>query len=257
MTRSIRSAWVALRRPAVLLSTLVAVAAFAALATVLTLTSAGDASVGGPGPGLQGVTKAALAQADGLVAGLANATTFLGVVAVVVGASAVASDFQHGTLRALLVRQPDRIRLLAGKLVAVIGLLTLAAVVAAVASVATALAVAGPADVDSSAWSVGQAAAATLRTAVAMAGFGLLGGVLGAVLRSSVAAIGIGVAWLLTVELLLDQAWGAADTVLPGQLLSAIADGSVGAGQLAAATLWTLAALALAAVLTQRRDVTA
>lgn len=89
-----------------------------------------------------------------------------------------------------------------------------------------------------------------------MAGFGLFGGVLGALLRSPVAAIGSGVAWLLTVELLLDQAWSAA-AVLPGQLLSAIADASAGAGQNATAAAWALVGLSAAIVLTRRRDVAA
>lgn len=257
MIRAVRSAWVALRRPAVLVSTLVASAAFAVLTTALTFFGAVDDPSEASTVGPEQATTAALAKASGVVAGLGDGTTFLGIVAMVVGASAVAADFQHGTLRTLLVRQPDRLRLLGGKVLAVAGLLVLAGVVAAVASVATALAVAPGAGVETGAWTLGEALAGAGRAAVAMAGFGVLGCGLGLWLRSSVGAIGVGLGWVVAVEQVVGGAWDGADDVLPGRLLALLADGTAGAGQLAALGAWLVVAVVLGAHLARTRDVTA
>lgn len=257
MLRAARSAWVAMRRPTVLGATLVAAAAFALLSTAVTFTSATDepsAQTTGPGPQLS--TTADLALPDGLLAGLANAMTFLGIVAIVVGASALASDYQHGTIRTLLVRQPDRLRLLAGKVLAVVAVLALAGLTATVVAVGAALALAGTADVDTTRWAAGEAGLGALRTTVAVAGYGLLGCALGLAMRSPVAAIGIGVAWVLAIEQIITAAWEDAASALPGQLLTAVAEGSAAAGEVAAAVAWAAVALVVCATLLLRRDVT-
>lgn len=62
-------------------------------------------------------------------------------------------------------------------------------------------------------------------TALAMIGYGLLGAALAVLVRSPVAAIGAGVAWLLPVESILSGAISSADRWLPGQLLGTLAEG--------------------------------
>lgn len=257
MLRSIRSAWVALRRPAVLLGTAAAAAGFALLATVISITTATRTAQDVPDFGPEIATVASLGSADGIVHGLGQASTFLGVLAVGVAAFAFAADHQHGTLRTLLVRSPRRWVLLAGKSVALLGVLVLAALAATFTATVGALAVADGQGVDTSAWALTEVLEAFLRTAVAMAGYGLLGAALAVLLRSSVAAVGVGVAWFLPVEQIVAGAWSGAQDVLPGQLLAGLLDGTAGGGQTAVLAVWLAGAAAVALATFTRRDVLA
>jgi ABC-2 type transport system ATP-binding protein len=94
--------WIKLRRHAVLLGSPGASAAFAVPATALAFGTAERPS--GAAARGDARTTAALARPDGIVAGLENAVQFLGMVAVVLGAWAIASEYGLGALRNLLVR---------------------------------------------------------------------------------------------------------------------------------------------------------
>lgn len=254
MLHAFRSEWVKLGRARFLLGILGAVAAFTVLATVITITTAGQP---GAGPG-DATSPADLAASDGVVAGLGSAVTFLGIIALSVAAYGVASEYQHGTLRTLLVRQPARLKLLGGTTLALGSLLVvMAAALATIVSAATALVVAPGQDVDTGAWSAGAVPAGFGEVAVALLGYGLIGGFVGLLPRSPVAAIGVGVAWVLPVETILGAISSSMDDILPGQLLSAIAGGSAsGADVLVACTYPAIAATA-AALAFARRDVSA
>lgn len=255
MIPAIQSAWVSLRRPSMLLTAFGGATAAALLATTVTITSATEtpsaAAARGPAPS----TFADLAMNDGIVQGLSNGLTFLGIVAVSIGALAFASDFQHGTVRTLLVREPNRLRFLAGKGLAVAGLLAAAAIVASAAGAAAALALAPGAGVDTAAWTAGPVLSAAAQTAAAMVGYAALGAGLGLLLRSTVAAVSLGIGWTLAVEQLLTSAWDGAKDVLPGQLLAALGDGSITAAGGAALLVWLLALSGTAATSFVRRDV--
>jgi ABC-2 type transport system permease protein len=253
------SQWVRLRRRTVLLATLGGSAGFAVLTAIMTFTSAEERPVRS---GQAFPSAAELARPDGVVAALAEATESLGVVALAVGAWAIASEYSQGTLRNLLVRQPRRLTLLAGSVLALLLLVTLAALLACAAAVMAAYAAAPGRDIDTGAWSLVEAAAAAGNTALAMAGFALLGAALGVLLRSPVAAIGVGVAYVLPVEqILLGGAVDGAERWLPGQLLDALADGgteTVGYGHAVGILALYVTATAIAcALLFKRRDVTA
>jgi ABC-2 type transport system permease protein len=111
--------------------------------------SATPTDEGGPSGGL---TLEQLAASDGLAVILATAAAFIGVVALSVFAISIASEYSQGTLRNLLVRQPRRVRLLAGKLLALASFTTIAVLIAGVAAVAVALLVAPTQDISTSAW---------------------------------------------------------------------------------------------------------
>lgn len=253
--RAARSQWVKLSRPAVLLTLLGASGAFAVLATVVTLTTATDDSGAISAPGFKGTSLADLALADGVVAGLARSGQFLGIVALALGAFVAASEYQHGTLRNLLVRQPRRLTLLAGSAVAVSGLLLAAALVATAASSATALIVAPTTDVDTTAWSASELLPGFGRMTLNTIGYSLFGAVLGILLRSPVAAIGIGTAYALPVETILGSITSAMDDVLPGRLLAAVADGTESPANAGALAAWVLLAAGVAAWNFVKRDV--
>lgn len=257
MLRSIRSAWVPLRRPTVLLGTSAAAAGFALLATVVGFVTATATATDVPDFGPQVATIASLGSADGIVYGLGQASTFLGVLAVGIAAFAVAADHQHGTLRTLLVASPNRLGLLGGKVLALLGVLLLAALSATFVAAVAALAVAPGQGVDTTSWTLSAVVEAFGRTALAMGGYALLGATLAVLLRSSVAAVGVGVAWFLPVEQILAGAWNGAEDVLPGQLLAGLIDGTAGSAQAVVLAAWVVAAATIAVVTFTRRDVLA
>jgi len=232
MIRSFLSEWVKLRRRAMVLGGAGTIVGFAILTVVLTLTTA-SATPTDQGPGGEGLTLAQLATTDGLAGILGTAATFIGVVALSVFAMSIASEYSQGTLRNLLVRQPRRVRLLAGKLLALASFTTIAVLVAGVAAVTVALLVAPTQDISTSAWftSAGWTAlgAGLGNLLLATLGWGLLGALLALVLRAPAAAVGVGLAYALPGELLVTAAWADGARWLPGQLLDTLAQGGTAA----------------------------
>lgn len=255
MLASIRSAWVLLRRRSTLLTAFGGSMFAALLATSVTISSATQEPTAASGPGPAPSTIAQLSGADGIVQGLANGLTFLGIVAVSLGALAFAGDFQHGTVRTLLVREPRRVRFLLGKGIALALLLTAAAAAATAVGAATALALAPGQGIDTAAWTAGTVLETMATTAGAMIGFAALGAGLGLLLRSTVAAVSVGIGWTLAIEQLLSAAWDGATDVLPGQLLSELGARSITAAGLAVLLLWLVALSGGAAWSFVRRDV--
>ncbi len=260
MIRAFRSEWLKLLHPATLLGGAGAMVAFAVLTVVLTLRRIGDATAGGPGEGL---TAAQLATSDGFGRLLGNSATFLGIVALAIFAIGVASEYANGTLRNLLVRQPARLRLLAGKLLATASFIVLAVALAFGAALLVAVLQAPGSNVDTAAWFSGAGLWALLAAAGNLAlstlAWGALGATLAVALRSTATAITIGMAYVLVVENLLLVVWPDGARWLPGQLIGVVAHGGTAAvsylSGLALVGLYALAALALAGALFQRWDV--
>lgn len=269
MLSSYRSEWVKLRRTTLFFGTYGAIVAITALATIITFATAGHVFGHGTGQGPNGAGVAIsfrqLAEPNGLTIGLTGAGTVLGVIAFSVAAAQTAGEYSNGTLRNLLVRQPHRLSLLAGKYVAILTFLAGAILLAAVAGSGTAAVMAHLRGIPTGTWT-STAGLRSYETALgdiilAVVGYATLGLALGAVLRSSVAAISIGIAYLIPVEMLISNFARGADAWLPGQLLTAVdQDGTAAVGfepALLKVTLLLLAVAAGAAVVFMRRDVTA
>jgi len=262
--------WIKLRRPALLFGTYGALAAVAALITSVTFiyatATATTAATNGPGGGPPGAgtTTAQLAESSGLLAGLTGSISLLGIVAVCVAASQLAGEYSQGTLRNLVIRRPQRLQLLGGAWAAVVAFMVGAVVVAAAAAAVTALVLAPIEGISTTAWFTASGWSATAsalgESALAIAGYSLLGAVLGLVMRAPVAAVAVGVGWLLALENVLAGVISGSGRWMPGRLLSAIAaGGSTDAGlstALATSGAYLAVALAAAAVLFSRRDVT-
>jgi ABC-2 type transport system permease protein len=262
VTAAIRSEWTKLRRPGMVLGGLSAMVLVAVLGAVLGVASAGSGSSDGPRAG-DALSRAQLHSAAGLARALGQSTMLLGVVALCIGGAALASEYSTGTLRNLLVREPRRLRLFAGISIGVLTFIAAATVAALVVASGAALAVAATKGIDTSAWlgrdGLVDVSRATLNLLASTLGFGLIGITLGVLLRSPVAAIGVGVAYALPVEAILSSTINGIDRYLPGQLLGVLADGGSHSIPYATAAL-TLAlygavAVAGAAVLFWRRDV--
>jgi hypothetical protein len=257
------SEWTKLRRKTLLLSTFLGLAAAASLFVVLIFSNAPAHGSGGGLPSLQ-----QLARPNGLVFGLTRAAFLLGVVAFGTAASQTASEYSLGTLRQLLVRQPRRVTLLIGKMLGVVTFMVLATAFAAVVAFLVANVMAQSRGVSTSAWFTGTGFGDLLNALgnieLAVIGYSVLGLVIGQFLRSAVAAVIVGFAWLIIIEqFIITRIIPSTAPWLPGISLSTIAGGgnkdaniAYGHGLIVAAS-YAVVAIVAASITFHRRDVTA
>lgn len=264
MTRSFRSEWIKLLRPGVLFSVIGPIVGFTVLATFLAFLVTRTESDGeGPGRHLFGDISD-LAEAGGLVAGFLSAAQFIGIIALVVLAWNVASEYGLGTLRVLLSHEPRRIRQLTGKVAAVALLVLIAVAAAFLVSCGLAFVLAPMKDVSTSAWTTSDgllnAGERLANVGLASLGWGAAGIALGVGLRSSAGAIGAGILWAMPGETLIGGAWDGAGEWLPGQVFSAFAQGGTAdVSYLQSGLLllvYSVTFLAIGLLVFARRDVT-
>lgn len=251
-----------LRRRRVTVAVIVSALAFAAIASTTVFLSATDAA--GP-PADRGATVASLGRAGGATDAFVIGASFAGILIFVLFIANVAGEFSLGTFRTLLMRQPRRVGLLAGKMLA---LLTFAAVGLALTEILTvvaSLALAGTRDVSTASWftldGLGAAAGDYATALFGVAAWGSLGMALAIFVRSIPAALGIGIVWSGPFEHLLQDAWTAASQWFPGLLLEALAAGGTPEVSITRAlvlvTAYAAVAAGVAALVFARRDLTA
>jgi ABC-type transport system involved in multi-copper enzyme maturation permease subunit len=264
MLRTTRSELTRMRRRSFLGGWLGITAVFAMLFNTFVFSAAADGTdVPDNAPGGGFPTLAQLVQPDGLIGGLTSGATMFGVVTLSYWAIATAGDYSTGLIRLLVQAEPRRVRLLAGKVLALTVWTAAAATIATALSVGSAPLIARAVGVSTGAW--GADVVATIlggwvNTFLALLVWGVIGLVIAVVARSSAAAIAVGVAYVLVVEALVKTAAEGASDWLPGSTLSALAHG--GNATIAYATAILLGAgyatigLASAAVTFARREVT-
>ena len=224
------SEWIKIRRRAMLLWGLGGGLFFAVLATIFTIERAvRTPSLFQQGRGVR-ISFAELELPDGLVHGVVDVSTLIGIVALCLFAGAFATEFSQGTMRNLLVREPRRVRLLSGKFLALAAFIGIAVLLEIVASCAVALLLAPGRGITTAAWTsstgLNDLLQATLHVFLASVGYGMLGAALGVLLRSPGVAIGAAVAYVIPVEAIIVGAiWSNGDRWLPGRLLSALSQG--------------------------------
>jgi ABC-2 type transport system permease protein len=257
-----RAELVKLLRRRVVTVTAAATALFALGSAAIVVLAAEPA---GSRPSQRGVTVASLSDPGGGTDVFATAASFAGTFLFVVFVGAVAIEFSRGTFRTMLLQQPRRIRLLAGKMAA---LLAFSAAVLAASEALTWVAarlIAPSQGVATGAWvsadAVGQALADYGSVVFWLAGYALLGMTLAVVVRSVPVALAIGIAWAGPFEHLLQDAWDPAQRFFPGLLLEAFVAGGTpevsAAGAFVTVTAYIALAAAVAATVVSRRDVTA
>jgi ABC-2 type transport system permease protein len=227
MLNVIRAELRKLRRPSLFLGTMGAVVFFSGLFSAL-LYLLIDSPQGNADRG-RVVTREVLALASGGVQGFANVGGFLGIIALCVFAAQTAQEYTYGTLRNLLVRQPSRMKILFGKLISMIVFALVMITISAVVSIGISVILAPTVDVSTKMWftSTGIEFIYTtfVNVIISVVGFGIIGMVLGLLLRSPISAISFGVLWLLIVEILLIAVKNSLQLWLPGYQLSTIASG--------------------------------
>lgn len=216
-----------LRRPTLFLGTMGAVFFFSALFSSL-LYLLIDSPQGNADRG-QVISREVLALASGGVQGFASVGGFLGIIALCVFAAQTAQEYTYGTLRNLLVRQPSRMKILVGKLIAMKIFALLMIVLSAIVSITTSVILAPTVDISTELWfsTLGVEFFYTtfINVVISVVGFGIVGMILGLLLRSPISAISFGVLWLLIVENLLIAVKSSLQSWLPGSQLTIIASG--------------------------------
>jgi hypothetical protein len=180
----------------VLVAVAVCVLTFAAIAASATFLSAS-----GPGerPAQRGSTLAELGEAGGVTEAFATGVSFIGILVLVLFIANFGGEISQGTFRTLLMREPRRVALLAGKMLALLAFVAGALLLAELATVAASALIAPSQDVSTSAWfsldGLG-AVAADYGTALAgVAAWASLGMAVAIFVRSVPIGLAIGIVW--------------------------------------------------------------
>lgn len=262
MTRIVRAELTRLLRRRTLTFAAIGSLAFAALAT-LTVFASAEENVVRSRQG--GTTLSELTGPGGGTEAFAIGASFAGFLVFVTFIALIATEFSGGTFRALLLRQPHRLRVIVGKLA---GALLVAAGIVALFELCTfmlSLVVAPSQDVATGEWlslaGLGAAAGDYLTVLAGVAGWAIFGTTLAVIFRSAPLALGVGFAWAGPFENIVVDSWDTGFKVFPGQVLgSMIRGGTIELGMaraVATAVIYTAIAAAVSLILVSRRDVTA
>ena len=250
-----------LRRPTLLLGTIATVGGLSALFTSIVFLMIN--SKDGNSKRGQHVGPAELSQATGLVYGFRLVGVFLGIVSLCIFASQTAQEYSLGTLRNLLVRQPSRMKILAGKFISMKIFALVMVLFAGALSIGISFALSGRAKVDTTAWRTSAAMhllfESTLNIFIATLCFGAFGMILGLLLRSPISAIAVGVLWNLILENILSALITSTGKWLPGVNFSNLGEGGNPElsykHSMAISLAYLIIGGAIAALLFKRRDV--
>jgi ABC-2 type transport system permease protein len=262
MIRMFNAELLKLRRRRVAIAVIVGTLAFAAIASTAVFLSATPAGA----PGTQrGATVESLGQAGGATEAFSIGVSFAGILVLVLFIANVGGEFSAGTFRTLLMRQPRRVALLAGKMAALLVFAAGVLALAEVLTVAASAAIAPTQDVSTASWlsvdGLGEAAGDYAKAVFGVAAWASLGMALAIFVRSSPIALAIGIVWSGPFEHLLEDAWSTSERWFPGLLLEALASGGTAAVSTSRAltlvALYVLAAVTAAAIVFRRRDITA
>ncbi len=227
MIRIFKAEWRKLRRPTLLLGTLGAVIFFSGLVSSLLFLLL-DSPTGNGDRGVV-ITRDVLSLPSGSTQAFSSVGSLLGIVALCVFAAQTAQEYTYGTLRNILVRQPNRIKVLVGKFASMKAFAFLMVLVSAIVSIGISFALAGGKDVSTALWFTAdgrlEIAKTFLNVTISVIGYGLFGMILGLLLRSPISSISIGVLWLLIVENIVGALKASTLKWLPGNQFSSIASG--------------------------------
>jgi ABC-2 type transport system permease protein len=261
MMRVIFAEWRKLRRPTLFLGTLGAALFFTGLTTTFLYLMI-DSEQGNSDRGRQ-VGREVLQLASGSAYGFASVGGLLGIIALCVFAAQTAQEYTYGTLRNLLVRQPGRIRILIGKLIAMKVFALILVMIAAVVSISLSYLLSDRAKVSTDLWFTSdgfhEIGKTILNVTISVIYYGIVGMILGLLLRSPISAISIGVLWILIIENLLGAVKPVFLDWMPGSQLTTIAQGGSPdisySHALTLGTSYVLVGAIVATILFVRRDV--
>jgi len=253
--------WRKLRRPTLFFGTFVAALFFNGLITSFIYLMI-DSPQGNADRG-KTVGREILGLASGSVYGFASIGGLLGTIALCVFAAQTAQEYTYGTLRNLLVRQPRRLLLLAGKYAAMKTFVLILVLVNAAVSIAISYYLSDQAKVSTDLWFTSDGWSAIGRTLVnvyiSVVFYSIIGITLGILLKSPISSISIALVWILILENLIGAVKPATLKGMPGNQFAVIAQGGSEtisySHALTLGTFFVLLALVISSLFFVKRDV--
>lgn len=262
MIRVFLAEWIGLRRRSFVLGWMGALLFFAFVATTVAISESGGD--GNSADALAHTTVEQFMASDGLARGFVIASTPLGMIVLSLFAISIAREYSYGTIRPLLVSEPRRARLLAGKLLALSSFVAIALALAGLFSVAVSFLIAPGQGISTDEWTSAGSLSHVVKTIglviVSSIAWGLLGAVLAIATRSAALSIAAGAVGLLIIPTLLAQLEEGVTDRLPSTAFLSVAAGGNETLTITSA-ITTLAVYVLISVVAMfaifgRRDVT-
>jgi ABC-2 type transport system permease protein len=253
--------WRKLRRPTLFFGTFLAALFFNGLVTAFAYLMID--SPDGNGDRGRVITREMLALPGGSIHTFASIGGLLGTIVLCVFAAQTAQEYTYGTLRNLLVRQPRRLVLLAGKFAAMKTFALILVVINAVISIAISLYLSDRAKVSTDLWFTSDGWSAIGHTLVnvyiSVVFYAVIGIALGILLKSPISSISIALVWILILENLIGAVKPSTLKWMPGNQFSIIAQGGsetiTYSHALTLGTFFVFLALAISSFIFAKRDV--
>jgi ABC-type transport system involved in multi-copper enzyme maturation permease subunit len=253
--------WRKLRRPTLFFGTFLAALFFNGLVTSFAYLMID--SPDGNGDRGRVITREMLALPGGSVHTFASIGGLLGTIVLCVFAAQTAQEYTYGTLRNLLVRQPRRLVLLAGKYAAMKIFALILVVINAAVSIAISLYLSDRAKVTTDLWFTSDGWSAIGHTLVnvyiSVVFYAVIGITLGILLKSPISSISIALVWILILENLIGAVKPSTLKWMPGNQFSIIAQGGsetiTYSHALILGTFFVFLALVISSFIFAKRDV--
>jgi hypothetical protein len=264
MRRAFAAELLKLRRRSVFVAA-IAVAVVYSIITTLAVFLPAESAAANPLRARLAETLESLALPQGATAAFGIGVGFLGIILLAVFISNIGSEYTRGTFASALMKQPRRLRLLAGKMAALLLFLAGTLLVAEVIGVIVGWAIAPARGISTSAWfsidGLGDGVRAYGRALFVAFSWASFGTAVAIFTRSVPVALGIGIGWAGPAEHIIEQAWSGAPGWFPGLSLETFAVGGTATFSSTRALTMVLmyATVIVAAALFSfsRRDVTA
>jgi len=208
---------------------------------------------------------------QGLVSIIGQARSLIIAIALILVSANLAAEWSQGTLRNLLVREPHRLRWLAGKMLAVVLFVLLSMLLTLVISSAFILMLAQGQGIQTTAWTSAEGLRIFLaflgNEVLCLIGVSALGMLIAVLTRSVAAAVGIALAYILVVEGIIAMVLPHVTEWFPGRVFNTIVGATVPLvgptppqgylAALGAAVLWIIGFVVVSAIVFPRQDVNA
>lgn len=207
---------------------------------------------------------------QGLITVVGQARSLIIAVALIMVTSNVAAEWSQGTLRNLLVREPNRLRLLSGKMLALLLFVILSLALTLAVSVALILTIAHAQGIATAAWTSPEGLRALFaffgNEVLCLVGVSFLGMLIAVLTRSVGAAVGVALAYVLVPEGIIAMVWQEGSrwfpvrtfNFLPGSVFPSAVGPNPPQGYAAAllvALLWMIGFVVVSAVVFRRQDI--
>lgn len=209
---------------------------------------------------------------QGLITVVGQARSLIIVIALIMVTSNIAAEWSQGTLRNLLVREPNRLRLLSGKMLALVFFVLISAALTLAISAVLIFAAAHAQGISTAAWTSSEGLRTLLvffgNEVLCLVGISLLGMLIAVLTRSVGAAVGVALAYVLVPEGIIAMAWQQGSQWFPVRVLNFLPGSTfppaIGPtppqgypAALLVALLWMVGFVVVSAVMFQRQDVNA